>query len=117
MDRIKAGKDAEQSARKFLEKKRLTFITSNFHSRWGEIDLIMQDGKELVFIEVRARSHNSHGGAAQSVDTRKQSKLIKTAQFYLQKHSATAFCRFDVIAIEGNAATTEPIWYKDAFRI
>lgn len=116
MDRHQTGKDAEQSAKRFLCQQGLTLITQNYHCRWGEIDLIMQHRNELVFIEVRLRRHQSYGGAALSVDLRKQRKIIKTAQHYLQQHKSDKYCRFDVIAFEGSAASLVPIWYKDAFR-
>lgn len=117
MDRQSTGKDAEKKAAEYLKRNGLKLLESNYHCRWGEIDLIMKDRAELVFIEVRLRTHQTYGGATSSVDTRKQKKLIKTAQHYLQQHNPNSFCRFDVIAFEGSAAGTEPIWYKDAFRI
>lgn len=117
MDRQQIGKDAEQLAERFLRRQGLKPLTRNFHCRWGEIDLIMRDGAELVFIEVRKRIHARYGGAIESVDYRKQKKLIRTAQFYLQKLPIEPVCRFDVIAFEGKAATDDPLWYKDAFRI
>ncbi|MBY4676610.1 YraN family protein [Marinobacterium arenosum] len=118
MDRQQIGKDAEQRAERYLKQQGLRPVKRNFSSRWGEIDLIMRDGRELVFIEVRQRRHDSFGGAALSVDHRKQLRLIKTASYYLQQHNCTdAPCRFDVIAFEGKAAAGQPVWYKDAFRI
>ncbi len=117
MDRQQIGKDAEAQAERFLQNKGLTPISRNFRCRCGEIDLIMRDGNELVFIEVRKRQWQQFGGAAESVDFRKQRKLIRTAQYYLQQLPREPFCRFDVIAFEGKAAADEPLWYKDAFRV
>ena len=118
MDRVKIGSDAEHQAEQFLEKQGLKLIARNYRSRLGEIDLIMQNNSTLVFVEVRKRTHHKYGGAAASVDFRKQRKLIQTARFWLannyryQSHS----CRFDVIAIESNGEIPGCIWYKDAFR-
>jgi len=122
MDRQQIGRDAEQRALNYLKQKGLKLISRNYHCRFGEIDLIMQDGGQLVFIEVRSRRHTHWGGAGLSVDFRKQKKLIKTASYFLsqQKSSNLPVCRFDVIAFEANrengSGDSCPIWYKDAFR-
>ena len=122
MDRQMIGKDAEQKALKFIEQQGLNIITTNYHCRLGEIDLIARDKKTLVFIEVRARSHQQWGGASASVDSRKQRKIIKAAAHFLSKHQAyrDSACRFDVIAFEAkpHSGTGDscPVWYKDAFR-
>ncbi|WP_299200275.1 YraN family protein [uncultured Amphritea sp.] len=122
MDRQQIGKDAEQKALSYLKQQGLKLISKNFHCRFGEIDLIMQDSEQLVFIEVRSRRHSNWGGAVLSVDFRKQKKLIKTASYYLsqQKSSNLPVCRFDVIAFEAKqdngSGDSCPVWYKDAFR-
>lgn len=76
-------------------------VERNFRCKGGEIDLIMQQGDVLVFIEVRLRADRSHGGAAASVTPAKQRKLILAAQHYLQRYRMQPACRFDVIAIDG----------------
>lgn len=118
MDRNQIGKDAEQHAEQWLYQQGLRLIQRNAHCRLGEIDLIMRDGEHLVFVEVRARSRRQHGGAAASVDWRKQQKLVRAARYMLSRnpHWSMLPCRFDVIAYEGVAESDPPIWYKDAFR-
>ncbi|WP_428035566.1 YraN family protein [Amphritea sp.] len=122
MDRQQIGRDAEQRALIYLKQQGLTLISRNYHCRFGEIDLIMQDREQLVFIEVRSRRHSHWGGASLSVDIYKQKKLIKTASYYLsqQKSSNLPICRFDVIAFEAKqnngSGDSRPVWYKDAFR-
>ncbi|SER17457.1 putative endonuclease [Amphritea atlantica] len=122
MDRQQIGRDAEQRALDFLRKNGLKLINRNYQCRFGEIDLIMRDRKQLVFVEVRSRRHSNWGGAGLSVDYHKQKKLIKTASYYLsqQKSGNLPVCRFDVIAFEANrdngSGDSCPIWYKDAFR-
>lgn len=106
------GNAGESRAQTFLEQQGLSWIANNYRSRFGEIDLIMQDGNTVVFVEVRVRSSQQFGGAAESVDYRKQQKIIKTAAAYLQQFSPPGFSRFDVIAIEG---TKEINWIKSAF--
>lgn len=119
MDRNKIGKDAEAMAEKHLLKHRLKLIARNFNCRFGEIDLIMQEGDTIAFIEVRCRNSKQFGGAAASVTSTKQAKIIKAAQLFLsqQPRLANKNCRFDVIAFEYDAAPSNPLWYKDAFRI
>lgn len=65
----------------------------------------------LVFVEVRARSGASHGGAAASVTARKQERLVYAAQHYLLRHASPPPCRFDVVAIDGDRLT----WLQAAF--
>lgn len=113
MEKISIGAIAEKQAEQYLIKCQLTLIQRNFRSKMGEIDLIMQDADSLVFVEVRYRKNDHFGGAAASVDTRKQRKLIKTAQYYLAWHPkyAKIACRFDVVCIQGDNIE----WLKNAF--
>lgn len=119
MDRQKRGKDAEQHALNYLVQQKLRPIQANYYCRFGEIDLIMQDGDTIVFVEVRLRSKTTFGGAAASVTPTKQNKIIKAAQLFLSQNPRlqNKNCRFDVIAYEYDAAPLHPLWYKDAFRI
>lgn len=90
-------------------------VTRNWQCRLGEIDLIMQHGSTLVFIEVRYRAHLDYGGALASVDHRKQRRLVLAARHYLSRfpQQANRPCRFDVIAMGAN--DEEPIWIENAF--
>jgi putative endonuclease len=108
------GRDAEQQARQHLQARGLTLLHCNYHSRHGEIDLVMQDRDSVVFVEVRYRRQARFGSAAESVDRRKQARLVACAQHYLQTHPHTARlpCRFDVITISGNDTLD---WIRNAF--
>jgi putative endonuclease len=77
----------------------------------GEIDLILEDRGTLVFVEVRLRNNGSFGGAAASITAHKQSKLIRTAQYYLQQLPAHPPCRFDAVLLDGGKME----WIRDAF--
>ncbi len=113
------GKKHEAIAEQFLIRQGLTLKERNYHSRRGEIDLIMSDGETLVFVEVRYRKHGAFGTASESVDQRKQQKLIKAAQHYLLKqyrHNEPP-CRFDVVAIEGNNSKKPLEWLPNAFTL
>lgn len=115
MDRQLIGTEAERNAEHWLESQGLQLIQRNMRCRLGEIDLIMTDGESLIFIEVRHRSSATFGGAAASVDWRKQRKLLRAARFFLASHPdwSNYPCRFDVVAFEGN---NPPLWYRNAFQ-
>ena len=110
---IKDGNAAEDAAADFLQQKGLKLIARNFRCPYGEIDLIMQDGKTLVFIEVRLRSSSNFGGAAMSITQSKQQKLKRSAERYMQLHGECAW-RFDAILMQSiNTGTIE--WVHNAF--
>ena len=108
------GAAAEARARAHLEASGLRFVAANVRYRLGELDLVMQDARTLVFVEVRTRASMRFGGAAASVDRRKQAKLKRAAMLYLQQQFGTRdwpACRFDVVAFEAG----EPCWIRSAF--
>lgn len=112
------GRRAEEAAFRFLTARGLTLLERNFRHRRGEIDLIMREKTCIVFIEVRYRSSPRFGSALESVDRRKQEKLVMTAQHYLQTHARLAqqTARFDVISIEPGMQDSSITWIRDAFR-
>ena len=95
------GQDAEKLALTYLLKHNLQLLQKNFCSRFGEIDLIMQDADTIVFVEVKQRN-TSIDDAIESIIPSKQKKLIRAAQYYLSKIGHDIPCRFDAIAIDGN---------------
>jgi len=115
---LNLGQQAEQWAYNHLQQQGLTLITKNYSCRRGEIDLIMQDKETLVFIEVRYRKSSTFGSALESVDRKKQTKLIFTAEHYIQqqKSSFTNY-RFDVIAITHERNNPIITWVKNAFQV
>ena len=108
------GQKYEDLACQHLKQQGLKLKAKNVRFKVGEIDLIMLDKEQLVFIEVRFRQDDSFGGAAASVDNAKQAKLIKAASLYLQQEFGNnpPSCRFDVIAMENNKQIQ---WIKNAF--
>jgi putative endonuclease len=108
--RQQTGQAGEDAALAHLVRHGLTLLERNFRCKGGEIDLIMQDGGTLVFIEVRKRADVRHGGAAASVTRAKQARLIIAAQTWLQRYQRPPACRFDVIAIDAGALS----WLKNA---
>ncbi|MDC9725712.1 MAG: YraN family protein [Gammaproteobacteria bacterium] len=112
------GQQAEQWACDHLQQQGLALITTNYHCRRGEIDLIMQEQKTLVFVEVRYRKSNTFGSALESVDHKKQAKLIFTAEHYLQQQTSSfSGYRFDVVAISHEKSKPVMTWVKDAFQV
>ena len=93
------GKFGEDVAVSFLRSKGYSIIDRNYHSRYGEIDIIAQEKNFLVFIEVKTRKENSMVTAFEAVDTIKQKKIIKTAMIYLMNHKIDLQPRFDVIEV------------------
>lgn len=98
MDRRELGQRGEALAVAHLKRKGLRIETRNFRCRLGEIDLIARDGNVLVFVEVRSRTSREFGLPQESVDYRKQQRLRRIAQVYLQGRPETAV-RFDVVAV------------------
>lgn len=110
---ITKGNLAETEACKYLQKQGLKLIEKNYHCRSGEIDLIMQDKDQIVFVEVRYRKNNSHGSALDTVNQTKIKKIISTANHYLVQHKLDKPTRFDVIGFD---ASDEPKWVSNAFQ-
>ena len=110
-----AGRQAEDLATRFLEKKKFRIIARNYRCRGGEIDLICRNGRTLVFVEVRLRRNSAFGGAAESITNSKQRRIILAAQHYLAANVKTeCACRFDCILLDGR--TEDHIeWIRDAF--
>ena len=111
------GKRAEDLACQYLNQQGLHLLERNFNTRFGEIDLVMRDKGTTVFVEVRYRKHGDIVDPLSSIDSRKQHKLIRTAQHYLQRRNdfALAPARFDVIAITEQGAQPIIQWIKNAF--
>jgi putative endonuclease len=114
---LSQGREAEAAARAHLEHAGLTLVTANYRSPFGEIDLIMQDGATLVFVEVRYRNTERFGTPAETVNARKQAKLRATAEHYRQRHKRDSKkpCRFDIVAISEDGSDSRWQWLRNAF--
>lgn len=113
---VKRGAQAEQLACDYLQQQGLILLERNFHSARGEIDLIMQDQQQYVFIEVRCRYNPLFGDSLETISRRKQERIICTARYYLHRHGLTqrAECRFDAVGIDGSQ---QIVWIKSAFEL
>lgn len=112
------GDQAEDRALAHLQRQGLRLECRNYRLAGGpqlrgaEIDLVLRDRDgTLVFVEVRARRSDSHGGAASSITATKQRRIARAAQHYLMRLPVLPPCRFDVVSIDGDALT----WLRAAF--
>lgn len=108
------GAEAEDAALRLLQARGLRLVCRNYRCRGGELDLVLLDGQTLVIVEVRARSHAAFATAAESVDARKQGRIIHAAQWFLGAHPehARRTVRFDVVGFDGGG---RPDWIRAAF--
>lgn len=105
------GEAAENRALRFLQERGCVLVARNWHCPFGEIDLIVRQGKTLLFVEVKYRKNAAFGGAAYSIGAGKLAKMRRSAELYLQQSGQTAAeCRLDAVLIEGNAA---PVWLQN----
>lgn len=118
---ISIGANAEAQAELFLHQQGLITRAKNYRCKLGEIDLIMLEkmtcGTRFIFVEVRLRTNKRFAPAVETVDYRKQQKIIRTATRFLQEQRLfdKVACRFDVIALD-QTGTAPPIqWIQNAF--
>ena len=112
------GRIAEQLAITYLTQQGLKPVSKNFHSRFGEIDLIMLDKNSLAFIEVRYRKDEKHMAVIETVDQHKCKKIVMASEYFLQTHRKYQRyqCRYDVVTILGLFDSPSIEWIKNAFQ-
>lgn len=98
-DTQKTGRIGEDIAANYLVKKGYGIIIRNFHTRYGEIDIIARDNQYIIFAEVKTRNQFAVANPSEWVDKRKQKKIMMTASIYMQNNSQELQPRFDVIEI------------------
>ncbi len=97
--RLELGALGEEAASQYIRRRGYRILERNYRNRTGEIDIIAQDGQVIVFIEVKTRSSDEYGLPVDAVTKTKQSRLIRSASYYLKRRSAPLECRFDVVSI------------------
>lgn len=114
MNKRQVGSDYEKKAQDYLKQQGFRIIKCNFHSRYGEIDIIAEDNGYLVFVEVKYRKNNACGNPLEAVNAGKQKRICRTAFYYCLSHgyNDNTPCRFDVVAIEGDK---DIVHIKNAF--
>lgn len=104
------GSAAEEAACGYLKRQGCRILARNWHCRYGEIDIIAEEGGTVLFVEVRSRSSCTFGGAAASITPAKLAKLSASAETWLRQHRPDAACRIDAVLLEGSAP---PQWLKN----
>ncbi|MBU3935414.1 YraN family protein [Patescibacteria group bacterium] len=99
------GRYGESLALRYLQQKGYRFIQSNFHTRYGEIDLIMIDKNKLIFIEVKYKSPSSPGTPEEMISSKKITQIQRTALSFLRQNPGLAkdypSYRLDAVCIVG----------------
>lgn len=101
-EHLQRGARGEQAAKKFLQRAGLKFLTANFSTEHGEIDLVFRDQDCLVFVEVKTRSSEEWTRPAAAVDRRKKEAIVRTARAYLrllQDEGVLPAYRFDIVEV------------------
>jgi putative endonuclease len=116
--RQRSGRRAEELAAEYLRAAGCEILQCNFRRRLGELDIVARQAGVLIVAEVRSRAGTAYGGAAASVDRRKQQRIVRAASQLLQQRRDLARLpvRFDVIVVsdpEGAAPAIE--WIRHAF--
>lgn len=109
MNAKEVGKLGEDLAEKYLQQKGYRTLARNFRTRYGEIDLVMEDGECIVFVEVKARRSLACGEPHEAIDARKKSQLLKMAEEYLILNPSQGDLRFDGVSVYLDDAQSERI--------
>lgn len=97
---LELGKRGETAAEAFLKKKGYRILEKNFRTSSGEIDIIAEHKKMVVFVEVKTRAGVEFGHPLTAVTPAKQKQLGRMAEVYLARHKITGRdCRFDVVSV------------------
>lgn len=114
---LAAGRRAETLAERYLIARGLRTVSRNFRCRTGELDLVMEDGPQLVIVEIRYRRRAAPMGPAESITSRKRERLARAAQYFLQCHDRYGErpLRFDVVAVSGSLEQPRLQWIPAAF--
>ena len=113
------GNTAESLATQYLQKKGYRILGRNVKLPGGELDLIARSGNILVFVEVKARQSDSHGGARYSISESKKQRIIKLAAHYLSQHRLShQESRFDVVLCQARVNDSIDITHiENAFEV
>jgi putative endonuclease len=110
------GAAAEDRALLFLQGQGLKLIARNWRCKAGELDLVMHDADTLVIAEVRSRGRADYGEAVETIDWRKQAKLVRATRVLLAARPELAErpLRFDVVTLNGDGRVE---WLREAFDV
>lgn len=97
---LEKGRFGEEIACRLLESKGYIILERNWRHGHLEVDIIAQEGGEIVFVEVKTRGHSSWSRAMQSVDRLKRQRLTTAANHYIRYHGLSHSVRYDIVAID-----------------
>jgi putative endonuclease len=104
------GAEGERAAAEFLEARGYRILDRNYRTKLGEIDLVAEEGRTLVFVEVKVRLNDRFGGPAAAITPAKQARIARLAQQYVvSRRLGERPCRFDVVLIWGGDPRTRRI--------
>ena len=108
--RARRGKSGEAHARAWLEARGYRWVASNWHCHSGELDIVMTDGDELVFVEVKTRTGEFAGRASEAVSRDKRRKIITSAEWFISAHPPyqDMIWRCDIVAVTIHPRTGHP---------
>lgn len=116
--RLERGRLWESRAAEYLEAHGLRVLARGYRCRMGELDLVCQDERHLVVVEVRARSRGALCSAVESIGPSKQRRIVQATRHLLLRHREwhAAPIRFDVVAFDDIDAPEPTIrWIRNAF--
>ncbi|SHE48411.1 putative endonuclease [Desulfacinum infernum DSM 9756] len=115
-DRKKTGRESEAAAEDYLRRQGLRVLDRNVRCALGELDLVAQDGQQVVFVEVRSHRSRRWGRAQESVTFAKRKKIVQLALWYLKSRSLQGVSvRFDVVVVHWNEGRPDVSWIPNAF--
>jgi putative endonuclease len=115
-ERLTLGRWGEDVAAGYLRKKGMKILDRNVRSPVGELDIVAQQGRTLVFVEVKTRRGVSHGYPQEAVGAAKQRQIVRAAQWYLAEHKHDRLQpRFDVVAVQGDGELADIAHFPGAF--
>ncbi len=114
-DHIDLGKLGEKIAYAFLRKKGYEMLATNYRFEKTEIDIVCRMKKTLIFVEVKTRSNSEYGNPEEAVDAKKQEKLVRAAERFIQVNDMIGDVRFDVVSVIMMGKREKIQHIKDAF--
>lgn len=116
MNKAEIGVLGEEHIVQLLKDRGCTILERNYHSRFGEIDIIAEDGVCLLFVEVKTRTEGGMTEPFEAITPQKQQKIILTAGNYIVEHRPNLQPRFDTAAVYvKNGKVTREEYLENAF--
>ena len=109
------GKDAEELAVIYLKRKNYRILEVNYRVGYKEIDIICQDGRMIIFVEVKYRSEIHFGYPEDFVNEKKRQNIKEAAFQYIESLDRLTPVRFDIVSIAKDGNISDILHFEDAF--